>query len=186
MIKTNKGLATTSLGLGNKDFYIAHNVLIWQAQSNLAIPDIIAQRSLISATMSLLKIHGHFYAQKVCISCKKNAQNFRTSFQSCGKAFVTNLKNLPCVVCPLVGIQKHLALHIFGPNFGWFKFQIIMDGRISFDVFVSSTPTQYCESPLRRVRPPFVLTFGCRSQCRILLGVMLCDDFLFNLSSFTE
>ena len=136
-----------------------HNVLKWQEKNNITILDMFAQRSLISTTMTLLKIHGHFYAQKVYIFCKKHPKlpNFILAMWK-GLRY-----DLPCVVCPLVGIQKHLALHIFGPNFGRFKLKIIMDGQILFDVFVLSTPSQYCESPLRSVWPPFVLTFGCRS-----------------------
>lgn len=35
-----------------------------------------AQWSWISTTVTLLEIHGHFYSQKVCISCKDTQKKF--------------------------------------------------------------------------------------------------------------
>jgi hypothetical protein len=107
---------------------MTHDMLIWQERTNLANLNMFAQWSWISTIVTLLEIHGHFYSQKVCISCKNTPKKIWTSSTHVERPSLQLLNYLPCVVPPLVGIQKRLALHIFGPNFGWFKLKIIMDG----------------------------------------------------------
>lgn len=112
--------------------------------------------------------------------------NFRTSSTHVERPSLQLLNNLPCVVSPLVGILKHLALHIFGPNSvgSSLKSLWMVESRsmCSFQVHQVSVvkvpsgvagPLSYSHS---------VVVFSVVYY----LEFMLCNNFLLNLSNFAK
>jgi hypothetical protein len=165
---------------------MTHDILIWQERTNLANLNMFAQWSLISTTVTLLEIHGHFYSQKVCISCKNTQKKFGLHLLM-WKGLHYNFWTICHVSCPHWLGSKNVLHYIF--------LALISVGSSSKSLWMVESRSM-CSSLVHQVSvvkvPSGVAGPLWYSHLVVIFSVvyysefMLCSNFLLNLPNFAE